>query len=100
MSTAPSVAAGSRFAAATHFRAVGSSSPPTGSMWMRAVEGERRVVLGRDIGGVLDPEPADDMTLDVETQDVAGVGPYLVCARGELDAARLASHTSLHLRLH
>ena len=32
------------------------------------------VVLLGDVGGVLDPEPPDDMTLDVETEDVAGVG--------------------------
>ena len=33
------------------------------------VEGEARVVLGRDVRRGLDPEPLHDVTLDVETED-------------------------------
>ena len=39
-----------------------------------AVERERRVVLLGDVRCVLDPHALHDVTLDVETENVAGVG--------------------------
>ena len=36
-----------------------------------AVEGDREVVLLRDVGGLLDPELLDDMPADVQPDDVA-----------------------------
>ena len=65
-----------------------------------AVEGERRVVLLRDVGSVLDPDALHDMTLDVEAEDVARVGARFVGVGGELHAAGLAATTDLDLRLH
>ena len=38
-----------------------------------------------------------DVTLDVESQNVARVQTHFVGVLGELDAARLASSTHLHL---
>ena len=64
-----------------------------------AVERDREVVLLRDVGGLLDPELADDVAVDVEPEDLArlllGVGRIL----GELDAAGLAAAAGQHLRL-
>ena len=64
-----------------------------------AVERDREVVLLRDVGGLLDPELADDVAVDVEPEDAArlllGVGRVV----GELDAARLAAAAGEHLRL-
>ena len=38
---------------------------------LAAVEGDREVVLLRDVGRSLDPQPADDVAADVEPEDVA-----------------------------
>ncbi len=65
-----------------------------------AVERERRVVLLRDVAGLLDPEHADGMSLDVHAEDVAGMLPGLRRVGGELDASGLAPPADLHLRLH
>jgi len=56
---------------------------------VRTVQREGGVVLLSDVTGVLDPEAVYDVALDVQAQDVAGVGAHLVLARGELDAAAL-----------
>ena len=63
------------------------------------VEREREVVLLRDVGRLLDPEPLHDVALDVETDDVLRVLLGLVRARRELDATCLAAATGQHLRL-
>ena len=65
----------------------------------RPVEGEAGVVLLGDVGRVLDPDPLDDVALDVHPEDVPGVGAHLVGVVGELDAAGLAAAADLHLRL-
>src|SRR5581483_8860742 len=63
------------------------------------VEGDREVVLLRDVGGLLDPELLDDVAADVEADDVLrlllGVGGVV----GELHAARLAATAGQHLSL-
>ena len=64
-----------------------------------AVEGEAGVVLLGDVGGVLDPQPFDDVTFDVHAEDVAGMGSHLVGIVGELDAAGLAAPADLDLGL-
>ena len=46
-----------------------------------AVEGQREVVLLRDLRRLLDPEPADDVAADVEPEDLAGALLGLVRAR-------------------
>ena len=65
----------------------------------RAVEGEAGVVLLVDVARVLDPDPLDEMALDVHAEDVPGVLADLVGVVGELDAAGLAAATDLHLGL-
>ena len=64
------------------------------------VERERRVVLLGDVARLLDPDDLDDVALDVHPEDGLGVGARLVGVGRELDAARLAAATHLHLRLH
>ena len=63
------------------------------------VERDRKVVLLRDVGGLLDPELLDDMAADVETDDLhrllLGVGGIL----RELDPARLPPAARQHLGL-
>ena len=49
---------------------------------------------------MFDPDPPDDMTLDVHAEDVRRVGANLGGVRRELDPAGLASPTDLDLRLH
>ena len=44
----------------------------------RAVEREGGVVLLLDVARLLDPEASDDVALDVEAEDVPGVGARLV----------------------
>jgi hypothetical protein len=66
----------------------------------RSIEGERGVVLLGDVRRVLDPDALDDVSLDVEAQDVPGVESYLVDVVGELDPAGLAATTDLDLGLH
>jgi hypothetical protein len=63
------------------------------------VEREAGVVLLGDVGGDLDPDDLDDVALDVEPEDVAGVLAGLVGVVGQLHAARLAAATDLHLGL-
>ena len=65
----------------------------------RPVEREAGVVLVGDVRRVLDPDPLDDVALDVHAEDVRGVGPHLVGVVGELDPARLAAAADLHLGL-
>ena len=65
----------------------------------RTVEGEAGVVLLGDVGGVLDPDGLDDVTLDVETEDVRGVGSALVGVLGQLHTAGLASSAGVNLGL-
>ena len=63
------------------------------------VEGDREVVLPRDVRRPLDPEPADDVAADVHAEDRCGVGLGLVGRVGELDPAGLAAAADEHLRL-
>jgi hypothetical protein len=65
----------------------------------RAVEQDRGVVLGGDVRSVLDPERANDMSLDVHAEDVAGVLARLALVRSELDATCLAATADQNLRL-
>ncbi len=65
----------------------------------RAVEQHRGVVLGGDVRGVLDPQRADDVSLDVHAEDVAGVLARLGFVGCELHAAGLAAAADQHLRL-
>ena len=63
------------------------------------VEGQREVVLARDIGCPLDPEPADDMAADVQAEDLPrlqlGVGGPV----GDLHPAGLPAAARQHLGL-
>ena len=65
----------------------------------RAVEQHRGVVLGGDVRGVLDPQRAHDVAVDVHAEDVAGVLARLGLVGGELHAAGLAASADQHLRL-
>ena len=65
----------------------------------RTVEREARVVLLGDVGGLLDPDAAHDVTLDVEPEDVAGVLAHGIDVGGELHAAGLAAPARVHLGL-
>src|SRR5262249_20229104 len=60
---------------------------------------DREVVLLGDIRGRLDPELADDVTADVEPEDLARLRLGLVRGARELDPARLAAAAREHLRL-
>ncbi len=64
-----------------------------------AVERDREVVLLRDVGGLLDPQLADDVAVDVETEDPARLRLRVGGIVCELDAARLAAAAGEHLRL-
>ena len=63
------------------------------------VEREREVVLLRDVGGLLDPEPPHDVAADVEPEDLLRPLLGLVRVGGELDPAGLAAPAGEHLRL-
>src|SRR5205823_4838880 len=63
------------------------------------VEGQREVILARDVGGLLDPEPPDDVSADVEPEDLAGLQLGIGGAVCELHSARLAAAARQHLRL-
>ena len=65
----------------------------------RAVEDDRRVVLGGDVGGRLDPDLVDGEAADVHAEDRAGVLLGLAAVLGDLDAAGLAAAADQHLRL-
>ena len=64
-----------------------------------AVEGDREVVLALDVRGLLDPERADDVAVDVEPEDVARLRLGVRGIVGELDAACLAAAAGQYLRL-
>jgi hypothetical protein len=64
-----------------------------------AVEGDGGVVLLADVGGDLDPHQVDRVALDVHAEDVAGVLPRFGRVVGQLDPARLAPPTDVHLCL-
>ena len=63
------------------------------------VEGDREVVLLRDVGRALDPEAPHDMAANVEAEDRPRVLLGLVWRRRELDATCLAATAGEHLRL-
>ena len=65
----------------------------------RAVEDDRRVVLGGDVRGGLDPHLVDGQPADVHADDRLGVLLGLGAVLGDLDAAGLAAAADLHLRL-
>ena len=67
---------------------------------LAAVERDREVVLALDVGGLLDPDTANDVPLNVHAEDVSGAGLGVVRALGELDSAGLSAATGEHLRLH
>ncbi len=129
MSTAPSVALGLSLAAATHCprlllaQALDGIDPDLGDgvgvrrghgldldaalgrehaqvLLGRAVEREAGVVLLGDVGGLLDPHDLHRVALDVHAEDGAGMRADLIGIRSQLDAARLAPPTDLHLSLH
>src|SRR5439155_21630563 len=58
---------------------------------LAAIERDREVVLLRDVGRLLDPEPAHDVTSDVEAEDVVRVALSFLRRVRELDAAGLAA---------
>jgi hypothetical protein len=64
-----------------------------------AIEHDRRVPLGLDVRGLLDPELVDRQAADVHPEDVVRVLARLVLVVGDLDAAELAAAADLHLRL-
>ena len=68
-------------------------------LFRAAVERQREVVLPLDVGGLLDPDPADDVAADVHAEDRFRVSLGLVRSGGELDAAGLAAAARKHLRL-
>ena len=57
------------------------------------------VVLGGDLGGLLDQDPPDDVAADVHAQDPLGLLAGLGRVLGQLDAAGLAAAADLHLGL-
>ncbi len=63
------------------------------------IEGQRQVVLLLDLRRLLDPELVDDVTADVEPEDVARTRLRVRRCLGELDAACLAAPAGEHLRL-
>ena len=65
----------------------------------RAVEHDRRVVLGGDLGRALDPQLVHGEPADVHAQDRVGVVAGLVVVVRDLDAAGLAPAPDLHLGL-
>ena len=71
----------------------------------RAVEDDRRVVLGLDLGGALDPDLVDGegplaaRSADVHAEDRIGVLLGLLAVLRDLDPARLAAAADLDLRL-
>ena len=64
-----------------------------------AVERDGEVVLALDVRRLLDPERADDVAVDVESEDVAGLRLRVGGIVRELDAAGLAAAAGQHLRL-
>ena len=66
---------------------------------LAAVEDDRGVVLGGDVGRPLDPDLVHGETLDVHPEDRVGVGLGLVGVLRDLDAAGLAAAADLDLGL-
>lgn len=66
---------------------------------VRAVEQEGDVVLLGDVAGLGDQQFLDDVTLDVQAEDVLGVFVRVFGSRGVLDTAGLAAAAGLDLRL-
>jgi hypothetical protein len=66
---------------------------------LSAVERDREVVLLRDLRGLLDPEPPDDVTTDVEAEDLPGPRLGVVGILGELDPTSLPAPAGEHLSL-
>ena len=64
-----------------------------------SVEGQREVVLARDVGGALDPEPPHDVAVDVHPEDRLGLRGGVRGVICELDPARLAAPAGEHLGL-
>ena len=64
-----------------------------------AIEGDREVVLLRDVRGLLDPELPDDVASDVEPEDLVRPLRRLVRAGRELDPAGLPAPARQHLGL-
>ena len=64
-----------------------------------AVEDDRRVVLGVDLRGLLDPHLVDREPADVHAEDRLGVLQGLLAIVGDLDPAGLAALADPHLRL-
>ena len=64
-----------------------------------AVEDDRRVVLGLDLRGLLDPDLVDGQAADVHAEDGGRVLARLGLVVRDLDAAELAAPADLHLRL-
>jgi hypothetical protein len=64
-----------------------------------AVEDDRGVVLGVDLGRPLDPEVLDLEPPDVHAEDRPGVGARLAFVLRDLDPPRLAASADRHLRL-
>jgi hypothetical protein len=63
------------------------------------VERDRQVVLPRDLGCPLDPQLADDVTSDVQAENVRRPGRGLIRRFGELDPSGLAAPAGEDLRL-
>ena len=66
---------------------------------LAAVEGDREVVLALDVRGLLDPELADDVAVDVHAEDRLRVLRGLVGGVGELDPTGLPAAAGQHLGL-
>ena len=64
-----------------------------------AIEGDREVVLARDLGRALDPHPANGVALDVHAEDLRRLALGLIRPVRQLDAAGLAAAADQHLRL-
>src|SRR5262245_11766214 len=69
------------------------------ALLLSAVEGDREVVLARDVGCLLDPELANDVAVDVHAEDRLCVLRSLFRRVGELDPARLSAAAGQHLGL-
>ena len=69
-------------------------------LFCSTIECEAHVVLLGDIRGSFDPQPFDDVALDVKAEDVGCVLAHCIHVGRELNAAQLAPATGQHLRLH
>jgi hypothetical protein len=69
-------------------------------LFRTAVEGERQVVLLRDLRRPLDPEPSHHVAADVEPEDLPCLLRGLCRRVGQLDASRLSAAARQDLGLH